>query len=98
MLIISKRLQGGGKPQNLSSGAYYRQVKQCKEKVLAVMYSMLLLQSTGIIQPDGLAALNRLAEQVRVIFASQARDVVTPEGLESVMSVMDQLIKRISKL
>src|SRR6185436_2224673 len=61
--IISKRLQGRGKAENISSGAYYRQVGQCREKVAAVLYSMILLQSTGVIQPDTLATLGRLADQ-----------------------------------
>ena len=61
--IISKRLQGGGRTQDISSGAYYRQVGQCRDKVNAVLYSMILLQSTGIVQPEALSALSRLAEQ-----------------------------------
>jgi hypothetical protein len=98
LVIISKMVQGTGKPENISSGAYYRQVRQCREKILGVLYSMILLQSTGIIHPDGPATLERLTQQVRVILASQARDIVISERVETVISVIDQLIKRISKL
>ena len=97
--IISKRLQNTGKAENISSGAYYRQVRQCRDKVAAVLYSMLLLQSTGVIQPDSLTTLNRLADQLGVIFASESSDISSSEQtINNVMSVIDQLIKRMSKL
>ena len=96
--IISKRLQGMGRSPNISSGAYYRQVKQCRDKVNAVIYSMILLQSTGVVQPEAASAINRLAEQVRVIFASEGSDVASRLNVNDVISVIDQLVKRMSKL
>ena len=96
--IISKRLQGGGRAQNISSGAYYRQVKQCRDKVNAVLYSMILLQSTGVVQPEALSAIGRLAEQLGVIFASEGSDVANKLSVNDVISVIDQLVKRMSKL
>jgi hypothetical protein len=96
--IISKRLQGARRASNISSGAYYRQVKQCRDKVNAVLYSMILLQSTGIVQPEALSAIGRLAEQLGVIFSSEGSDVAGRLSVDDVMSVIDQLVKRISKL
>lgn len=82
----------------MTSGAYFRQVKQCQEKVQAVLYSVVLLQSTDILESQSLPALGQLAEQLRVIFARDARDILRPDITESVMSVMSQVIKRVSKL
>lgn len=97
--IISKRLGGRGKAENISSGAYYRQVKQCREKVTAILYSLVLLQSTGILYPDALMNLERLAEQLRVIFLSNNGDISSQEEkINGVMSVIDQLINRMSRL
>ena len=96
--IISKRLQGGGRARNISSGAYYRQVKQCRDKVNAVLYSMILLQSTGIVQPEALSAIGRLAEQLGVIFASEGSDVASKLNVNDVISVIDTLVKRMSRL
>lgn len=99
LTIISKRLHGRGKEENISSGAYYRQVKQCREKVMSVLYSAVLLQSTGILQPDALVALNKLAEQLGVMFASGSSDISSRgQKMNDVMSVIDQLIKRMSNL
>jgi hypothetical protein len=96
--IIYNRAHGGSRPPNTTSGAYFRQVKQCQDKVQAVLYSAILLQSTDAVEVQGLAVLSQLAEQLRVIFVPEARDILPPERLESVMSVMSQVIKRVSRL
>ena len=96
--IISKRLQGGGKTEKISSGAYYRQVKQCRKKVLSVLYSMILLQSTGVVELEASATLSRLAEQLSVIFASESSDVMSKLNMNDVISVIDEMVKRMAKL
>jgi hypothetical protein len=97
--IISKKLQGGGATEKISSGAYYRQVKQCRKKITSVLYSMILLQSMGIVQLEAPSALSKLAEQLAVIFASEnSSDVTTRLNMEDVISVINEVIKRMSKL
>jgi hypothetical protein len=96
--IISKKLQGGSRLEKISSGAYYRQVKQCRKKVLSVLYSMILLQSTGIVEIETSATLTRLAEQLAVIFASEGSDVAGKLNVNDVISVIDEMVKRMSKL
>jgi hypothetical protein len=96
--IILKRLQGAGRAPNISSGAYYRQVRQSRDKAVAVLYSAILLQSTGALQPEALGALGRLADQLGVIFASEGSDILDQARLKDVMSVMDTLVKRVCKL
>jgi hypothetical protein len=96
--IISKRLQGSRRAEKISSGAYYRQVKQCRKKVFSVLYSMILLQSTGVLQLETSATLNRLAEQLAVIFTSEGSDVTDKLNINDVISVIDEVVKRMSKL
>ena len=96
--IISKQLKGGSKPEKISSGAYYRQVKQCRKKVISILYSMILLQSIGIVQSEALTTLNKLSEQVTVIFASESSDAMSRPNVDDVISVINEVIKRISKL
>jgi hypothetical protein len=97
--IILKQLGGGGKPEKISSGAYYRQVKQCRKKVISVLYSMMLLQSMGVIQKEAPATLNKLAEQSVVIFASERSSDATPRlNVNDVIPVINEVIKRMSKL
>jgi hypothetical protein len=96
--IIFNRLRSAGRPANLTSGAYFRQVKQCRDKVDAVLYSAILLQSTGVLEEQGLVALSQVSDQLRVIFSPEARDILPPDRTEGVMSVMSQLVKRVSRL
>jgi hypothetical protein len=97
--IISKRLQRDAMTEKISSGAYYRQVKQCRRKVFSILYSMILLQSTGIVQLETSTTLNRLAEQLAVIFASEGNsDIPSRLEINDVISVIDGVVKRMSKL
>ncbi len=96
--IILNQLEGSGKPEKISSGAYYRQVKQCRKKVISLLYSIMLLQSIGIVHPDALTTLNRLAEQLTVIFASESSDGAPRLDVDDVISVINEVIKRMSKL
>ncbi|MDQ3977454.1 MAG: hypothetical protein M3264_13100 [Thermoproteota archaeon] len=97
--IILKQLGGGGKPEKITSGAYYRQVKQCRKKVISVLYSMMLLQSMGVIQQEASATLNKLAEQSAVIFASEGSSDATPRlNVNDVIPVINEVIKRMSRL
>jgi hypothetical protein len=97
--IISKRLEKKGKAENISAGAYYRQVRQCKQKVDAILYSLLLLQSANILQPDTVVTLGRLADQLRVIFTSNDGDIsMSKQKVDDVMSVIDEIIRRMSRL
>ena len=97
--IISKKLQGGGRTEKISSGAYYRQVKQCRKKIISVLYTMILLQSMGIVQLETPAILSKLAEQLAVIFDSERNsDTTTRLKVDDVISVINEVIKRMSKL
>jgi hypothetical protein len=98
LAIIFNHLNKRGRALDISSGAYYRQVKQCRDKIAGVLYSVLLLQSTGAIQPDALGNLGRLADQLSVILSVDSGDVIDETRLNDVMSVMDALVKRMSKL
>jgi hypothetical protein len=96
--IISKKLHGDNRTEKISSGAYYRQVKQCQKKVASVLYSMILLQSMGIVQLETPATLSKLAEQLAVIFASENSDTTARLNVDDVISVINEVINRMSKL
>ena len=97
--IILKQLRGDSKTEKISSGAYYRQVKQCRKKVISILHSMILLQSMGIIQSGTSATLSKVSEQLAVIFASESSSDAIPRlNTNDVISVIDEVIERMSKL
>ena len=66
--------------------------------MLSVLYSMILLQSTGVVELEASATLSRLAEQLSVIFASESSDVMSKLNMNDVISVIDEMVKRMAKL
>ncbi len=79
---------------SISKGAYYRQVSQSREKVIALFYSIVLLRGLGILLPDDIDVISKLSEQVSVIHNSD----VFPEREDDVMQVIDRVIRQACNL
>ena len=74
----------------ITKGAYYRQVGQSRDKLVALFYSIILLRGLGILLPDDIDVISKLSEQIRVINESD----VFPEREDEVISVIDRLIRQ----
>ena len=74
----------------ISKGAYFRQVSQSRDKLMGLYYSMVLLRGLGVLLPDDVDVISRLAEQVSVI----KNNDVFPEREEQVMDVIDKLVRQ----
>ena len=96
--IISKRLINKNKLEDISSGAYYRQLKQCQDKVISLLYSILLLRAIRVVDEQTLSIIDGLADQIAVMLSTKNSDVRFRENKQSVMSVLEQIIKRMSKV
>jgi len=75
---------------NITKGAYYRQVSQSREKLIALFYSIILLRGLGILLPDDIDVISKLSEQISVINDSD----ILPEREEDVINVIDSLIRQ----
>ncbi len=75
---------------NISKGAYYRQVGQSRNKLVALFYSVILLRGLGVLMPNDIDVMLRLSEQIVVIKDSD----VFPEREEQVLGVIDKLIRQ----
>ncbi len=93
--IISKRLEYRGTIENISSGAYYRQVKQCRTKIVRMLYSIIFLKCIGAIDHETFFAIEKIASQIEVMLAQKTSD---NSRVESVISVIEQLVKRMCKV
>ncbi|MBS3921795.1 MAG: hypothetical protein KGZ37_01430, partial [Nitrosarchaeum sp.] len=72
----------------ISKGAYYRQVGQSRDKLVALFYSIMLLRGLGILLPDDIDVISKLSEQIRVINESD----IFPEREDEVINVIDRLV------
>jgi hypothetical protein len=75
---------------SISKGAFYRQVGQSRDKLIALFYSIILLRGLGILLPDDIDVISKLSEQISVINESD----VFPEREDEVISVIDRLIRQ----
>ena len=74
----------------ITKGAYYRQVGQSRDKLIALFYSIILLRGLGILLPDDIDVISKLSEQIRVISESD----IFPEREDEVINVIDRLIRQ----
>jgi hypothetical protein len=79
---------------SISRGAYYRQVGQSKEKLVALFYSIILLRGLGILLPDDIDVISKLSEQISVINDSD----IFPEREDEVINVIEKLIRQASNM
>ena len=75
---------------SISKGAYYRQVGQSRDKLIALFYSIILFRGLGILLPDDIDVISKLSEQIGVINESD----IFPEREDEVISVIDRLIRQ----
>ena len=78
----------------ITKGAYYRQVGQSREKVIALFYSIALLRGLGILLPDDIDVISKLSEQISVIHNSD----VFPEREDDVIHMIDRVIRQACNL
>lgn len=86
------------RPEKMSSGAYYRQVRQCRDKIQSLLYSIILLQSIGVIDNQSVQILERISSQIGVMLSTNSSDVQPDYAIESVISVIDKMVKKMCKM
>ncbi len=78
----------------ITKGAYYRQVGQSRDKVVALFYTVVLLRGLGILVPDNIDVILQISDQVSVIKDGD----VFPEKEKEVIDVIEKLIQQMVKL
>ncbi len=97
--IIYNRVIKQSSRENISAGAYYRQVKQCRIKIKSILYSILLLRLSGALDRDAMITLDKIALQLDVM--SQAlghSDTTAGQTVQDVSTVVGKLIDTMCKV
>lgn len=81
------------RPMEISSGAYYREVKQSKIKMRKFFYSILLLNLINVMNDNQITALNSMTNKLRMLEDSHAK--YHDKEINNVINVMEDLINRI---
>ncbi len=75
---------------SITRGAYYRQVGQSREKLIALFYSIILFRGLGILLPDDIDVISKLSENIRVMNDGD----IFPEREEQITRVIDMTIRK----
>ena len=97
--IIYNRITKQSSRENISAGAYYRQVKQCRIKIKSVLYSILLLRLCGALDREAMISLDKIALQLDVM--SQAlghSDTTAGRTVQDVSTIVGKLIDTMCKV
>jgi hypothetical protein len=97
--IIYKRVTSHSTVENISPGAYYRQLKQCRLKIKATLYSILLLRLCGALDNQAMVALERIVTQLDVMSqASEPRDFSGDRMDKDVALLVQKLVDTMCKV
>jgi hypothetical protein len=79
---------------NISAGAYYRQLRQCRNKVKRAVYTLLLLRLLNVVDVETFAILNQLNDQLNVIL-NKPGDEIDNSTFNNVIFLMDNVIRKL---
>jgi len=92
--IIYNKILHEKRAGNISAGAYYRQLGQCRNKVKRTVYTLLLLRLLSVVDVETFAILNQLNDQLNVIL-NKPSDEIDNSTLSNVISLMDNVIRKL---
>jgi hypothetical protein len=92
--IILKGLNKMDFQENISSGAYYRQIKQCRRKIIRVLYSIIMLEYIEAIDPQTLDVLNRVSTQLDIMLQESHSDTEFTK-LNDVIHMLSAITERL---
>ena len=92
--IIYNKVLKSKPSKNMTSGAYYRQLGQCRMKTTKVVYTLLLLRLLSVVDTETFSVLDKLNNQLNVMLngSSDETDVTT---LDNVISLIDNVISKL---
>jgi hypothetical protein len=82
--------------KDISSGAYYREVKQCKDKIRKLYYSIIVLNMIGIINGDQLTTINSLVH--KLVILKDNHNMHHTENALTVMNIIEKLLDNMISL
>jgi hypothetical protein len=76
--------------KEITSGAYYREVKQCKNKIRKLYYSFILLNLLDIFDKEQLLTINSVIEKLYRLQNNHGK--YHDNSIKAVINIIDQMI------
>lgn len=92
--IIYNKVLKSKPSKNMTSGAYYRQLGQCRTKTMKVVYTLLLLRVLGVVDTKTFSVLDQLNDQLNVML-NRPSDEIDATALGNVISLINNVINKL---
>jgi len=92
--IIYNKIMKSKPSKKMTSGAYYRQLGQCRTKIRKIVYTLLLLRLFSVLDVGTFSVLDQLNNQLNVILNKQSDEIDTTT-LSNVISLVDDVIAKL---
>jgi hypothetical protein len=92
--IIYNKVTKSKPSKNMTPGAYYRQLGQCRTKIRKIVFTMLLLRLFGVLDPGTFSVLDQLNNQLNVML-SKSSDEIDLSALSNITSLIDDVIAKL---
>lgn len=95
--IIYNKIMKSKPSKKMTSGAYYRQLGQCRTKIRKIVYTMLLLRLFSVLDVGTFSVLDQLNNQLNVMLNKRSDEIDTTT-LSNVISLVDDVIAKLVQI
>jgi hypothetical protein len=92
--IIYNKIMKSKPSKKMTSGAYYRQLGQCRMKIRKIVYTLLLLRLFSVLDVGTFSVLDQLNNQLNVMLNKRSDEIDTTT-LSNVISLIDDVITKL---
>jgi len=92
--IIYNKIMKSKPSKKMTSGAYYRQLGQCRMKIRKIVYTLLLLRLFSVLDVGTFSVLDQLHNQLNVMLNKRSDEIDTTT-LSNVISLVDDVIAKL---
>lgn len=92
--IIYNKIMKSKPSKKMTSGAYYRQLGQCRTKIRKIVYTLLLLRLFSVLDVGTFSVLDQLNNQLNVMLNKRSDEIDT-NTLSNVISLVDDVIAKL---
>jgi hypothetical protein len=93
--ILYNKSSRRGPPNRISKGAYYRQLKQSEQKVVRVLYSLIILRYLNMIDKGTFHTIEVILDNTSHLIESIKHDIVSQNDSRNVISLVDEIIQKL---
>ncbi len=90
--IIYKIHNREARLKEISSGAYYREVKQCKAKIRKLYYSIIVLNLMGILNGEQLTTIDSIVHKLDIL--KDNHNIHHNNASDPVIDIIEKLLDR----